>query len=68
MMKTLSKHNNDSYPKYSVSVSQPIPAGVLCDKCNTEMMIPNPNMVLSSYPPKRMVQCPKCNTIDYIVR
>ena len=63
-MKTLNEHNKDSGYK----LSTPVLAGVLCNICGVEMIMPEPNMVLTSLPPKVMVQCPKCNTIDYKVK
>ena len=59
-MKTLSEHNNlYQQPKIKLSM-----AGVLCDDCKVEMFYPEPNMVLTSSPPKMKVRCPKCNKTD----
>jgi ribosomal protein S27E len=58
VMKTLEEHNEHIYmihaqPKVCL-------AGVKCDDCGTEMILPESNVVLTSYPPKVRVECPKC--------
>jgi len=62
-MKTISEHNNSWKPTVELSM-----AGVVCDDCKVEMFYPQPNMVLACIPPKRTVQCPKCNKVDYKIR
>ena len=62
-MKTLKQHNETKLnlkPEYK--------AGVKCDKCETEMILDNPHMMLASYPPQQSVVCPKCGYRGYITR
>ena len=35
-------------------------SGVLCSKCNIEMLIDNPNLINASIPPSQWITCPKC--------
>lgn len=58
MMKTLEEHNKYVYNLYTQEKTYS--AGVKCDDCGTEMILPEPNVVLTSYPPKVKVECPKC--------
>ena len=71
-MKTLNEHNKDSNEhnkdSHTKLSSTPVLAGVLCNICGVEMIMPQPDMVLLSWPAKVMVQCPKCNVIDYKVK
>ena len=58
-MKTLQQHNNEQKPTFDY-----VSAQVLCDKCGTEMLYTDKN-ILTSYPSKRNVQCPHCGTQGY---
>jgi len=42
-------------------------AGVLCDDCGAEMHYVEPDMVLTSNPPKKTVICPQCGKVGYKV-
>ena len=57
-MKSLDEYNKD---KYNIPNERQYMAGVKCDKCETEMVIENPHVVLASYPAQQWVVCPKCN-------
>lgn len=57
-MKTLDEYNKD---RYTFPNEREYMAGVKCDKCEIEMVIENPHVVLTSYPPRQAVVCPKCN-------
>ena len=58
-MKTLEEHNEYIY---KINAEPKVcSAGVKCDDCGTEMILPQPNVVLASYPAKVTVQCPKCS-------
>lgn len=35
-----------------------------CEKCNTEMIC-DETKILTSYPPKRQYNCPKCGNVGY---
>jgi RNase P subunit RPR2 len=56
-MKTLEQHNKDLREKRKRKTEQK--AGVLCDKCETEMIYKD-NSVLRSSPPMRRVICLEC--------
>lgn len=56
-MKTLKAHNEAVFNQ----PTNPTPrARVACDKCGTEMVY-NTNIVMTSDPPQRSVECPNCN-------
>ena len=64
-MKTLKEHNEQR--NLRINLSEPVPAGVKCDDCDTEMLLESPNIVLASWPGKQTVVCPKCNKRGYKV-
>ena len=41
-------------------------SGFACPICTSEMIYTNPNMMLTSHPPKREVRCSNCKHIDYV--
>ena len=41
------------------------PNGISCEKCGGELSDTNPNMILTSLPPKKNVHCPKCGWRGY---
>ena len=63
-LKSLKDHNDsklfDAYGGNSVK------SGIACPKCGSELYYNNPNMVLTSYPPKRSVECKNCKHTDYV--
>ena len=38
-----------------------VKTNIACPKCNEEMLETSPGVVLTSYPPKKAIYCPKCN-------
>lgn len=58
-MKTLQEHNN-AFLEVRHKVGD-LDAGVLCDKCGTEMKYIDVNINLLSLPPKKTVKCPNCS-------
>jgi DNA-directed RNA polymerase subunit RPC12/RpoP len=62
-MKTLEEHNKQKHEINLAFENKKVQSGVACDKCGTEMIVPNPHMVLASYPAQQYVQCPNCNHI-----
>lgn len=66
-MKTLSDHNNFMMERQYMFKGTDSVAGVLCDDCGTEMHYVEPDMVLSSNPPKKTVICPQCGKVGYKV-
>jgi DNA-directed RNA polymerase subunit M/transcription elongation factor TFIIS len=63
-LKSLKDHNDgkvfDAYGGGSFK------SGIACPKCGSELYYNNPNMVLTSYPPKRSVECKNCKHTDYV--
>jgi len=63
-LKSLKDHNDgkvfDAYGGGSFK------SGLACPKCGSELYYNNPNMVLTSYPPKRSVECKNCKHTDYV--
>lgn len=45
--------------------NDPRPNGIACEKCGAELLDTNPNMVLTSMPPKKSVHCKKCGWSGY---
>jgi DNA-directed RNA polymerase subunit M/transcription elongation factor TFIIS len=63
-LKSLEEHNNKTYNTFAaVNI---LNSGFACPKCGEELYYYIPNTMLSSYPPKRGVQCNKCNHTDYV--
>jgi ribosomal protein S27E len=50
--KIASDHYGDYRGKYN---------GIKCPKCGHELIDPEPNMILLSYPPRTRVECLECN-------
>jgi hypothetical protein len=63
-LKSLKDHNDsklfDAYGGGSFK------SGLACPKCGSELYYNNPDMVLTSYPPKRSVECKNCKHTDYV--
>ena len=59
-LKSIKEHNNRFTKEIAFST------GIACPKCGSELMYVDQNLLLSN-PPKRRVQCSKCNHIDYIL-
>ncbi len=63
-LKSLKDHNDsklfDAYGGNSVK------SGIACPKCGSELYYNNPDMVLTSNPPKRSVECKNCKHTDYV--
>lgn len=57
-MKTLEQHNKDLREALRRRKRDKL-AGVLCDKCKTQMVYKD-DRTLASSPPKRRVMCPDC--------
>jgi DNA repair exonuclease SbcCD ATPase subunit len=63
-LKSLKDHNDgkvfDAYGGGSFK------SGIACPKCGSELYYNNPDMVLTSNPPKRSVECKNCKHTDYV--
>jgi len=66
-MKTLDEHNQERSANYEPMNSDSKLAGVLCNKCEVEMVLFFPDSILASFPPKIVVHCRKCNVVGYKV-
>ena len=40
--------------------NEPQPNGIACEKCGAELLDTTPNMICSSLPPKKNVNCEQC--------
>jgi rRNA maturation protein Nop10 len=63
-LKSLEEHNNKAYNNFAAVNN--LNSGFACPKCGEELYYSNPNFMLTTYPPKRGVQCNKCNHTDYV--
>jgi DNA-directed RNA polymerase subunit M/transcription elongation factor TFIIS len=63
-LKSLEQHNNEAYNTFAAVNN--LNSGFSCPKCGEELYYSNPNVMLTTYPPKRGVQCNKCNHTDYV--
>ena len=63
-LKSLEQHNKEAYINFAAVNN--LNSGFACPKCQEEMFYSNPNAMLATYPPKRGVQCNKCNHTDYV--
>jgi len=62
-LKSLEEHNNKAYNTFAAVNN--LNSGFACPKCGEELYYSNPNFMLTTYPPKRSVQCNKCNHTDH---
>jgi DNA-directed RNA polymerase subunit M/transcription elongation factor TFIIS len=63
-LKSLEEHNKKALDAFAaINIAN---SGIACPKCGEELYYYNPNTMLGSYPPKRGVQCNKCNHTDYV--
>ena len=63
-LKSLEEHNNKAYNTFAAVNN--LNSNFACPKCGEELYYSNPNFMLTTYPPKRGVQCNKCNHTDYV--
>ena len=63
-MKTVSEHVSEQLPFVPHNPFEQRPSGIACDKCGTETV--GNDIVLTSYPAKRQLNCPKCGEVYYI--
>jgi hypothetical protein len=62
-LKSLEEHNNKAYNTFAAVNN--LNSGFACPKCGEELYYSALNSTLLTYPPKRSVQCNKCNHTDY---
>jgi DNA repair exonuclease SbcCD ATPase subunit len=63
-LKSLNEHNDNVWRNFNISRFSY--SGIACPKCGSELYYNNPDMVLTSYPPKRSVECKNCKHTDYV--
>ena len=63
-LKSLNEHNDNVWRNFNISRFSY--SGLACPKCGSELYYNNPDMVLTSNPPKRSVECKKCKHTDYV--
>ena len=69
-LKNLYEHNSVSSTLHWGFMSQsPVPNGIACPKCGEELLDTQPNVTLSSMPPKKNVGCSnkECDYVGYRV-
>jgi len=62
-LKSLEQHNKEAYANFAAVNN--LNSGFACPKCGEELYYSALNSTLLTYPPKRSVQCNKCNHTDY---
>jgi len=63
-LKSLKQHNNSKLTNvFGVNSTN---SGFACPICTSELIYTNPNLMLTSHPPKREVRCSNCKHIDYV--
>jgi len=65
-MKTLDEYNKEFYNRRKEK--EQFRAGVKCDKCEAEMLLDNPYVMLTTWPAKQSVVCPDCGYRGYITK
>jgi DNA repair exonuclease SbcCD ATPase subunit len=63
-LKSLNEHNDNVWRNFNISRFSY--SGIACPKCGSELYYNNPDMVLTSNPPKRSVECNNCKHTDYV--
>jgi DNA-directed RNA polymerase subunit M/transcription elongation factor TFIIS len=63
-LKSLEEHNNKAYNTFAAINN--LNSGFACPKCGEEMFYSTLNSTLLTIPPKRSVNCNKCNHTDYV--
>ena len=57
-LRSLEEHDAEAWERHRiVNNMNSKPLGIACPKCGTELVNPEPNMVLTSNPPKQHTQC-----------
>jgi len=66
-LKSLKDHN-DGRRLFDAYGGNSFKSGIACPKCGSELYYNNPDMVLTSNPPKRSVECNNCKHTDYVYK
>jgi len=65
-LKSLKDHNDSKL--FDAYGGNSFKSGIACPKCGSELYYNNPDMVLTSNPPKRSVECNNCKHTDYVYK
>lgn len=63
-LKSLKDHNDSKL--FDAYGGNSFKSGIACPKCGSELYYKYPDMVLTSNPPKRSVECNNCKHTDYV--
>ena len=64
-LRSLEEYNKEKLINYAKANG--LESGFACPQCKEEMFYANPGTVLTTYPPKRQLQCPHCQNIQFVV-
>ena len=66
-MKSLEEHNTQTGNLYwwQFYTNEPRPNGIACPNCAEQLVDSNPMMTLTSFPPKKNINCIKCDYVGY---
>ena len=63
-LKSLKQYNEQALEAFAFGNKSN--SGIACPKCEEELLYTNPNVVLTSYPPQKSVECCKCHYKGYV--
>ena len=63
-LKSLKQHNEQALEAFAFGNKSN--SGLACPKCEEELLYTNPNVVLTSYPPQKSVECRECHYKGYV--
>lgn len=68
-LKSLEEHNTETSNLHwgHFNSNEPRPNGIACPNCAEELVDSNPMITLTSFPPKKNVNCTKCDYVGYRV-
>ncbi len=65
-LKSLDEHNTTARAwNASLYGNTPVPNGIACPKCGSELLDSMPMVTLSSHPAQKNVYCPTCEYVGY---
>ena len=65
-LKSLDDHNIEHYRFwYQADSDSPIPNGIECPKCKSELLDSEPMLTLTTHPPQKRIHCTKCDYVGY---
>ena len=66
-LKSLEEHNTTTANSHwwQFNSIEPRPNGIACPHCAEELVDSNPMITFTSFPPKKNVNCSKCDYVGY---